>query len=223
MAVFNGNNKDNLVNGTENFDVIKGFGGNDTLYGFGGHDQIWGGDGNDIIFGGDGNDLIDGGKGNDTLNGGSGDDTLNGGDGNDVLKGYNQFSSAAAKEFDDLTGGTGADLFDLTDVNGNIAYFGTDDLINSGGFALIQDFKPAEGDKIRLDGFAQHYELQSVYWGKDFGKPDTENRLDVAIIYRGANQNQYSDVVAVLQDVPVQFVNNPAAYLNNPNFFHFLG
>lgn len=240
MALINGNAKNNRIDGTELGDEIRGFDGNDVLNGLGDNDSLWGGSGRDIISGGDGNDFLDGeagndtldggfgndtligGQGNDVLRGGNGDDILDGGAGNDVLKSYGLFNSTG-NEYDELTGGGGKDIFDLTDANGSVAYFNDDNLDASRGFALIKDFKISEGDKIRLDGFAQHYRLESVAWGKDYGKADTANKIDVAIVYTGSNQNQYSDVVAVLQDVSAQLVSNPAGYLNNPSVFQFLG
>lgn len=224
MAILTGDEKNNKLDGTELTDQIRGLGGNDTLNGFGGNDSLWGGSGNDFMVGGDGNDFLDGEDGNDILFGGNGDDTLNGGKGNDVLKSYGLFNSTS-QEYDVLTGGGGKDLFDLTDTTGSVAYFNDDDQNHTRGFALITDFKTSgkSQDKIRLDGFAQHYRLESVSWGKDYGKADTRKTIDVAIVYTGPNQNQYSDVVAVLQDVSSQLVSNPAGYLNNPSVFQFLG
>jgi Ca2+-binding RTX toxin-like protein len=240
MAIVTGSARNDVLNGSELIDAIRGLAGNDILNGLGDADSLWGGTGNDRLFGGDGNDfldgeagndLLDGGFGNDTLNGGTGNDTLlggngddmlDGGAGNDVLRSYGLFNSTS-NEYDELTGGGGRDTFNLTDANGSVAYFNDDDLDASRGFALIKDFKTTERDKIVLDGFAQHYRLESVSWGKDFGKADTASKIDVAIVYTGPNQNQYSDVVAVLQDVSSQFVSNPAAYLNNPAVFQFLG
>ncbi|HEY9663080.1 MAG TPA: hypothetical protein V6C65_31940, partial [Allocoleopsis sp.] len=44
---------------------------------------------------------------------------------------------------------------------------------------------------------AAHYELKPISWGQSFGNAGI---ADTAIVYVGANQDQY-DVVGVLQDV----------------------
>ena len=91
--------------------VFDGRGGNDTLLGS---------TRQDILRGGDGNDLIDGGGFDDQLEGGAGNDTLIGGE---------IFAVA-----DTMTGGAGADHFDI-----------------ARGLKIITDFATA-ADKIRLDG-----------------------------------------------------------------------
>lgn len=201
MAIFNGNSNDNNLIGTEAADEINGLRGDDTLKGLGGNDQL------------------NGGRGQDTLKGGTGSDILNGGAGNDVLKPFERL--VGQPEYDKLTGGDGADLFDMTNAVGGVAYMNDDSVAESNGFGLIQDFSILEGDKIQLDGFATYYHLRSA--SGDYGKADTSDTLDVELVYTGVNQNQFSQVVAVLQDVSSQFVSNPAGYLNNPNVFQFLG
>lgn len=242
MAI-DGNDRDNIIPGTNKADEINGFGGNDTISGaYGndilrggpgndsvaggvGNDELYGGDGKDRLYGNAGNDKLYGGDGNDELYGGSGNDILNGGDGNDILRSYNLFSTSANGEYDEVTGGGGADIFDLTDMYGGVGHINDDVLMNpdtAGGFALIKDFNTSAGDKVRLDEVAGHYRLETVSWGKDYGNTNTKSMLDVAVVYIGAQQDK-SDVVAVLQDVSSQFVSNPAAYLNDPNVFQFLG
>lgn len=76
-------------------------------------------------------DMLSGEGGDDTLVGMFGDDTLMGGDGDDYLVGNGG---------DDLlTGGAGADLF----------VFGAS-YVASGGADMVSDFRPQEGDRIRL-------------------------------------------------------------------------
>ncbi|PPD40132.1 MAG: hypothetical protein CTY16_18040, partial [Methylobacter sp.] len=76
MAIYNGDENDNVYNGTSEDDEIYGWGGNDGLNGGAGNDAIFGGDGNDTLRGGAfGNDTLVGGKGNDIMEGWSGDDT----------------------------------------------------------------------------------------------------------------------------------------------------
>ncbi|HET9638754.1 MAG TPA: Ig-like domain-containing protein [Allosphingosinicella sp.] len=67
MAIFNGTNKADTINGTAQNDSLFGDNGNDVLNGGAGDDQIDGGNGSDLISGGAGNDVIDGGNGQDTL------------------------------------------------------------------------------------------------------------------------------------------------------------
>jgi VCBS repeat-containing protein len=67
MAIINGTNKADTINGTAGDDRIFGDNGNDSLNGGAGNDYIDGGNGSDLISGGSGNDEIDGGNGQDTL------------------------------------------------------------------------------------------------------------------------------------------------------------
>ena len=77
MAIIQGNNLNNFLNGTPVNDTINGLGGNDVLNGLAGNDVLNGGLGNDSLVGGIGNDVMSGGTGNDTLNGGAGNDVYN--------------------------------------------------------------------------------------------------------------------------------------------------
>ncbi|WP_019867887.1 calcium-binding protein [Methylovulum miyakonense] len=67
MAIYNGDNKDNIYVGTSGDDEVYGWGGDDNLNGGDGDDYINGGLGNDTLTGGLGNDLFDGSWGNDTF------------------------------------------------------------------------------------------------------------------------------------------------------------
>ena len=67
MAILNGTNKADTLNGTAQNDSIFGDNGNDIINGGAGDDIIDGGNGSDTITGGAGNDVIDGGNGQDTL------------------------------------------------------------------------------------------------------------------------------------------------------------
>lgn len=58
MALIEGDNTANTLNGTASSDIIRGFGGNDTLRGLAGNDSLFGGVGADRMFGGLGNDLF---------------------------------------------------------------------------------------------------------------------------------------------------------------------
>lgn len=143
------------ANGNDGDDYLWGNSQNDLLYGGNGQDTLRGWYGDDFLVGDDlfststGNDSLYGEYGNDTLYGGSGNDILSGGDGNDFLSGS---GSSRSSELDTLTGGTGSDFFSLG-YNGSyteIDYLGS-------GYAIITDFSPVEGDRIRLGGSASNY------------------------------------------------------------------
>ncbi|KAA9007894.1 Hint domain-containing protein [Histidinibacterium aquaticum] len=103
-------------------------GGADVIDGGAGDDVIEAGGGNDSVSGGSGADTIHGGEGDDTLSGGTGADSLSGGAGNDILH---------VAQGDTADGGTGDDLFLLTD------------LFESGGAPLV--LKGGEGGETRGD------------------------------------------------------------------------
>ena len=65
MAIKNGTNNPETIDGSIFDDVIKAFGGNDFVDGDSGDDNIDAGTGNDTVFGSRGDDLILGGSGND--------------------------------------------------------------------------------------------------------------------------------------------------------------
>jgi VCBS repeat-containing protein len=65
-----------LINGSNKADTINGSAGDDRIFGDNGNDNLNGGAGNDYIDGGNGSDLISGGAGNDEIDGGNGQDTL---------------------------------------------------------------------------------------------------------------------------------------------------
>ncbi|WP_416671173.1 calcium-binding protein [Egbenema bharatensis] len=89
-----------------------------------------------------GNDTLLGGKYNDTLIGGTGSDRMVGGDGNDHLIGL-------GGGVDTMVGGAGADTFYLKDF-----------YRNNQGYAVIEDFSRAQGDKISVQGQASDYLLR---------------------------------------------------------------
>ncbi|GAB1539267.1 hypothetical protein NUACC21_19330 [Scytonema sp. NUACC21] len=131
--------------GTSENDYMRGDEGDDALYGFEGTDVIIGDAGNDAVVGYQGNDYLFGSDGDDTLgewyHGEPGSDWLDGGNGNDILYGYGRDTEGT--EYDNLTGGEGADKFVLgqettTFVNGYAYYLGD-------GYATIHDFKWWEG------------------------------------------------------------------------------
>ncbi|GAB4377253.1 MAG: hypothetical protein Kow00121_26150 [Elainellaceae cyanobacterium] len=246
-----GTNQNDTLHGTDHADTIYGWAGNDLIKGKKGSDHLYGDEGNDLVYGYEGNDFIAGSFGNDSLYGGAGhdevyggvendlvygeagndyllgqlgDDQLFGGDGNDYLNASGPTANGVRGygEYDELTGGKGADTFSLaTDLFkqgnrlvGNPAYLEDDQLniTNSKGFAVIKDFNLHEGDKVQLDGFAAHYELVSVFWGQSFG---SASKADTAIVYKGSEQDKF-DVVGVLQDVSLN-----SAHLHIPTVFTY--
>jgi Ca2+-binding RTX toxin-like protein len=132
-------------------DFIRGEDGNDFIDGSLGDDEVRGNSGNDTVGGGFGNDIVRGNSGNDNLNGGSGDDTLFGNSGNDTLGGFGFAQPQNQK--DTLTGGTGADTFELGDA---ISSF----YLGGNSFATITDFDFSQGDKIQVNGSVSDYFLQ---------------------------------------------------------------
>lgn len=137
---------DDYVDGGAGDDYVDGYDGNDTLDGWTGDDYINGEAGDDYILGYDGNDTLVGGAGNDDINGEYGDD---------ILTGYG-FTSY---EYDELTGGDGADTFVLGDSWG--AFY------EGSGYATITDFNGAEGDKIQVYGSIDDYTLSEYGGGMD--------------------------------------------------------
>ena len=142
-------------------DKIAGGAGNDTLRGGSGDDDIWGGDGDDRIYGNGDNDTIFGNDGDDVIEGGYGDDTIFGGAGNDTIssdtlnspsqlsRGIDVIDGGAGDDNiflgdgDEATGGTGADTFQVFEIESPDA-----------PAANITDFNPAE-DSLVVNYYAQ--------------------------------------------------------------------
>ncbi len=142
--------------------VVKGTSGNDSLVRGTGEQILYGYAGNDVMDAGAGNDQLYGGTGNDTLRGGTGNDKLYGEAGNDSLIGVNVSSTNPGRgEIDQLTGGGGRDRFHLGDANRLYYGDGNASVAGVGDYALITDFKQAEGDVIQLRGVASSYRLGS--------------------------------------------------------------
>ena len=143
---------------TSHDDNVADLIGDDVIYGGGGNDTISGASGGkNQLFGEAGNDTLNGGPGDERLYGGTGNDTLRGQGGNDVLDG----GGTDANEIDRLNGGTGADIFVLGNKSGPLY---DDKLVNNPGlanYAVIEDFHPSEGDRLRLYGNTSAYFLGS--------------------------------------------------------------
>jgi Ca2+-binding RTX toxin-like protein len=147
-----GTDGDDILNGLAGNDYLEGGAGHDLLTGGEGADHIHGGSGNDSATGDDGDDLLSGGDGDDKLSGGYGDDTLIGGaghdniqgsDGDDIIDGVSG-EDVAEKDYlngsegddilignngDVMSGGSGADRFEITDGAVSIMDYTGDDLL----------------------------------------------------------------------------------------------
>jgi Ca2+-binding RTX toxin-like protein len=145
--------------------------------GYTGKDTIDGWTGDDLIYGEGGDDYLMGYDGQDTIYGDSGTDKLFGEAGNDVLEGGGYFYDSY--EYDEMTGGAGADSFVVGDAFGN--YY------EGAGYAIIKDFNYAEGDKVVLNLDQYDYEYEAFGVGS--------SALDTVIYHKGT-----VDVVAVIQD-----------------------
>ncbi|CAD5972151.1 Iron-regulated protein FrpC [Planktothrix tepida] len=200
-VVLYGDEGNNLLTGGLGHDSLYGGGGDDSLIGNWGSDALFGGDGqdllegnegNDSLYGEFGNDALDGGSGNDLLQGGPGNDSLTGNTGNDSLDGYKGSESlplASRVQYDNLTGGTEADLFILGRLRPISSYYGPTDqpivYYVGDGYATITDFNRTEGDKIQV--------------ANDFGL------LQYSLIpYAGGTYiRQQSDLIADVKNVTV--------------------
>ncbi len=174
-------------------DNIKGTPGNDYLVGNDDNqvnDAIFGGGGADTLKGLNGDDFLFGDSGKDQLYGGGGSDWLEGNSGNDILVGHtNDEGKYDSYEVDTLIGGSGADTFSLV-MNGGpdpkLPYL--DGLGGEHAYAIIWDFKKADGDAILMLGKKQDYEFTSGNYG--YGSQSTK---DTKIFYQG-------DMIAVVSD-----------------------
>jgi Ca2+-binding RTX toxin-like protein len=169
-------------------DNIQGTPGNDHLVGK--HytdDAIFGSGGADTLKGLDGDDFLFGGTGNDKLYGGGDSDWLEGNSGNDFLVGHANGDGYDYYEVDTLIGGSGADTFSLV-IDGpefEIPYL---DGLGEHAYAIIRDFKKADGDAILMVGQKQDYEFVSGYY--NYGN---DSLKDTKIFYQG-------DMIAVVSD-----------------------
>jgi glucose/arabinose dehydrogenase len=123
-------------------DDLQGNKGDDTVSGGLGDDWVVGGQDNDLLAGNAGDDIVAGNLGQDTCMGGEGRDTVRGGQGDDVVRGGagDDFISGD-RGADTLVGGAGADIFNT---------FANADLDR------IEDFNPAEGDRLRIEDGAAY-------------------------------------------------------------------
>ncbi len=154
-------------------------------------------------YGGGSNDVINAQGGDDTIWGYSGSDVLRGGAGRDRLIGGALLTkNRGLEELDVLSGGEGADTFQLGDRRGAYYNDGKADTSGLNSFALITDFDADAGDVLKLAGAAEDYSLGSI----------SEGGLSGTGIY--LNSAQTPDLIAVVQgDVPVELESAAVQYL----------
>jgi len=171
---FYGSDGDDQIFGGWTRSELHGGNGNDTLDGTG---RLYGDGGNDTlrfsgadyhlntVHGGAGNDLFQGGYGQ--LYGDAGDDTfyanghIRGGSGNDYFdpQGDLQREADSILPPSYLTGGPGADTFDIANVANSIDI----------GHITVNDFHPDQGDRV---------DLLSYRFEDEVGKGYAQQRLD---------------------------------------------
>ena len=186
------------IRGGDGKDHLTGNKGADHLYGHRGDDSIGGGKQNDELRGGRGKDNLLGRKGNDTIRGGLSDDTLRGGQGNDSLSaGHGDDQLNGQKDNDLLRGLQGNDLLigrqgndQLSGHSGNDTLRGGqgDDTLKGGqgadrfriskGTDHILDFKPLQGDTIRVPAFAT---LQLIPQQNNLLLLDSDNNIHTTL------------------------------------------
>ncbi|GIT89999.1 hypothetical protein JANAI62_05180 [Jannaschia pagri] len=160
---------------TRDDDSIDGGDGDDTIAGGRGDDTLTGGLGADSLLGGGEDDVLNGNRGIDTVNGGGGDDTIIVENGNFI---------------DDVDGGTGTDLLDMSGYTFN---FVTVDLAAEtytvGGGAGVQSVRNIEnvtGSDLSSDSLTGNTGDNEI---RGLGGDDTLNGLDGADTLIGGKGN----------------------------------
>lgn len=185
----------------------------------------------DDIIGSNGVDNIKGRNGNDELIGGGGNDTLVGGGNNDVLVGTN-YAFGGVNEVDYLRGGPGADTFVLGEVKSTLEtnslrrhelagqtarqkqYYLDNGFANGNdSYAVIEDFNPAQGDKIQLiDPATMGNQVTTLFDQKAYVVgPSPIQGIQGSAIYLSSPYNSFepADLVAI-----VRFSGNPSQQVN---------
>jgi Ca2+-binding RTX toxin-like protein len=182
MALFLGNNLDNLLDGTPNADIMVGDAGNDTLTANEGNDLLAGDAGNDLLDGGLGDDTILGGDGNDILEGAQGNDTMIGGAGNDILAWDDGDGS------DRMSGGAG---YDTVEFNG--AVVGGDKLVlKQQGNLAIFDRVNLVPIKLTVDS-AERFVVEGLGGNDQLTVGDLSNTSVQAVKFSGGAGNDTLD------------------------------
>jgi len=135
------------------FGTASGSDGTDKLVDF---ENICSGKGNDTLTGNTVANDITAGAGNDKVDAGAGNDKVDAGAGADSLAGCIVGANGGQGEKDVLTGGSGADLFQLGWSGGCFYNEGSASNAGRGDYALITDFTVGT-DRLQLDGVASNY------------------------------------------------------------------
>ena len=178
-----GGNGDDLLLGGSGDDELKGGKGDDLLFGGSGDDELKGGKGDDLLFGGSGDDTLKGGSGDDFLVGGSGDDLLKGGKGDDVLLGGSGDDKLVGGQDDDLLlGGSGDDI--LKGSEGDDLVFG-----NSGDDTAIYVVSKNAGSQDYYDGNSGTDTLRLVLSQAEFNDAAIQADIQAFQAFLAANSN----------------------------------
>lgn len=250
----NGNNVESdgedTIFGQGGNDLILGLGENDTIGGGSGDDDIRGNDGEDVLFGdndndqlrgGDDNDKIYGGTGNDLIFGQGGADTLVGAQGNDTLTGLGELNRRLVDDveriitnerqrFEEMWGdgasvpiaARGADVFNLRNASDDEGQL----FVRGQIYALIRDFRTADGDKIRLPGSPDNYVAElagpnnndtAIYYVEE---QDIDVGFGVGVVSFGTGLSidvpERSALVAIVEDAVVR-------NMFDENFYEYTG
>lgn len=220
---------DNIGGGIGN-DYLYGSEGDDRLYGDSsgtlsevGNDYLCGGDGNDSLRGQSGEDKLFGDDGNDRLEGGFGNDKLFGGAGDDFLVGagangyYGEPFSRGKGEIDILTGGTGADKFQIGQPSARATQGGGADYNDADAstpgvndYALITDFNQNE-DSMVLAGFREGRKVEYLLGASPEGLPSGTG----IFVNTGTEPNE---LIAILQGNSPDSLSLTASYFTYINY-----
>lgn len=238
------------ISGGDGDDTIDGQNGDDIVFGDDGLDNISGGDGDDYLFGGSNGpnagipfgpiETLNGEDGNDIIVGGSGDDFLIGGDDNDYLVGTD-YAAGGDNEKDYLRGDHGADTFVLGEVKstleqdhlrrdeltGQTAYqkvYYSDGswLTSTESYAVIEDFRPNQGDTLQLiDPATMGGPYLSLLGQNTYvvGPSPIPNIQGSAIYLSGSSSIAPDDLIAI-----VRFAANPDRQVNlHSDYISYVG
>jgi len=185
--IYGGNGNDVMNGGADNDVLLDGKGGNNTADGGDGNDQIefsgtifgtqdyytnivFGGAGDDNLIFHESNGSMSGGTGNDRIRAERGTITIDGGADNDeITMGQAIFQTDGIQT---ATGGSGADLFRVSDAS----RFGARD--------RILDFNAAEGDRLTLNDVSNG--RTGFFWGLSGASVAWRGALDPALFVLGA-------------------------------------
>ncbi len=139
--MFNNGNGETILAGFSENTLIIGSDQDTTLIGFGRYDiDAFFGDGRNVAFGAAGNDVFGGGAGSNMFFGGGGNDVLVGGEGYNNLNGGAGDDTIMFGQWDQVSGGWGADHFVLAMKTTSPV----------GGYTFVRDLSFKAGDTLDL-------------------------------------------------------------------------